>query len=67
MKTVFDVQDELNVLRSNGDYDSFGVAYKSTSSLNNRWHYVIMKNEEDFTNFKFSNREWDFKYNKLAV
>lgn len=66
MNTVNDVLKELELLRANGDYDSFGVFYQSQSNRSNR-HYVILKSDEQFKAFKESYKEYDFKFNKLGV
>jgi hypothetical protein len=66
MNTIFDIQQELAVLKANGDNDSFGVFYqsKSTRSIN---AYVIVKSESELKNLKAFYQDYDFVFNVLAV
>jgi hypothetical protein len=66
MNTIFDIQQELAVLKANGDYDSFGVFYQSKSNLSNN-HYVIVKSEKELQNLKAFHQDYDFVFNVLAV
>lgn len=66
MNTVFQVKEQLDLLKANGDNDSFGVFYQSASNPSNSY-YVIVKSETEFNNLKSFHREYDFKFTKLAV
>lgn len=64
--TIFDTQDELNLLKQSGDYDSFAVFYQSQSNLKNK-HCVIVKSETEFNELKAFYRDYDYKFTKLAL
>lgn len=66
MKTVFEVQAELELLRANGDFTSFGIFYQSKSIPSNKY-YSIVKNETEFENLKKMYYQYDYVFNKLAV
>lgn len=65
MTTFFKFVDELNEQRKLGA-DVFGVEYFSISNPRVR-HYVALRSEQELTNLKEFHREYDFKFNVLAV
>lgn len=65
MKTIFDLEEELNLIRSINP-NAFGVFYQSKSNPNNR-HYVVMRSKEEFYNLQLQSKDWDFKYSVLGI
>ena len=65
MKSIFDLQKELNLVREDNS-DAFGVEYYSKSNPRNR-HCVVMRSKEEFFNFQDQSRDWDFVFNVLAI
>ena len=65
MKSIFDLQEELNLVRQNGS-DVFGIEYYSKSNPTNR-HYVVMRSNQEFDNLKDQSKDWDFVFNVLAI
>lgn len=63
MKTIFELMDEVNLMREN-DASVFGVSYVSKSNPSNR-HYTICKNEIEFENLKQSYKDWDYSFYKV--
>jgi hypothetical protein len=65
MTTLSQLEQELNMVRATNPA-AFGVFYQSQSNPQNR-HYVILRSEQEFTNLKQFHREYDFKFNVLAI
>lgn len=63
--TIFDLKDLLDTLRQN-DNDVFGVEFYSISNPSNR-HYVVMRNEQELKGLTDFYKDYDFKFNKLAI
>lgn len=65
MNTLFDLIEQVQLARVS-NADAFGVEYYSKSSPSNR-HYVILRSEQEFKNFKESYKEWDFTFNQIKA
>lgn len=65
MKTIFDLQSELELVRSSYP-EAFGVFYQSQSNPSNH-HYVVMRSPWEFQNFVEQSKDWDFKFNRLSI
>lgn len=65
MKSIFDLQEELNLIREHNS-DAFGVEYYSKSNPRNR-HCVVMRSNQEFDNLKDQSKDWDFVFNVLAI
>ena len=65
MKTIFDLESELNVIRSFNP-EAFGVFYQSESNPSNK-HYVILRNRQELLNLKSFHKDFDFKFIELAI
>jgi hypothetical protein len=52
--------------KANGTRDYFAIEYFSNQAPTNRF-YVVMRDEQDFTNLKQSFKDWDFTFNRLAI
>jgi len=65
MQTIFDLQTELELVRSSYP-EAFGVFYQSQSNPANR-HYVVMRSPWEFQNFVEQSSDWDFKFNRLSI
>jgi hypothetical protein len=65
MKTIFDLQKELNLVREINP-EAFAIEYFSKSNPFPR-HSVVMRNDQEFHNLKEQSKEWDFVFNVLAI
>ena len=65
MKSIFDLQRELELVRSHYP-EAFGVFYQSKSNPSNH-HYAVMRSPWEFANFVEQSRDWDFKFNCLSI
>lgn len=65
MKTIFDVQEELELVRSSIP-EAFAIFYQSQSNPSNH-HYAVMRSALEFQNFVDQSSDWDFKFNRLAI
>lgn len=63
----FEVMEEVQHYRQvSGCNDYFAIEYFSNQAPTNRF-YVVMRDEQDFTNLKHSFKDWDFTFNRLIV
>jgi hypothetical protein len=65
MKTIFDLQKELNLVREINP-EAFAIEYFSKSNPFPR-HSVVMRNDQEFSNLKAQSKDWDFVFNVLAI
>lgn len=67
MSKFFQIVEAVKEARKlSGDNDYFAIEYFCNQAPTNRF-YVVMRDEQDFTNLKASFRDWDFTFNRLAI
>lgn len=64
MQTIFQLIDEVTLTRDHYP-DAFGVNCVSKSNPAN-YHYVIMRNEQEFESYKAFYKDYDFKFNVVS-